>query len=513
MPSIIFINPPVIKPCEPPAGIARLSACLQDTDIDRVVVDANVEGLLFLLSNHCQATDTWSKRASKNLHYHLGELRSGKIYNNHGRYQRAIADINRLLEISARPFDVHLSLGNYQDNQHSPLNSTDLLWAAGNPDKNLFYPYFHQRIQNLIALHNPTHIGFSLNFLSQALTTFAMLGYIRQHYPDIKLLLGGGLITSWVRSPNWRTFPQPFGPFAGIVDKIFAGPAEHELLRYLKVKTFPKQNHPDYSQLVTNSYLAPGIILPYAASSGCYWNRCEFCPEQAEGNSYVSMTSKQIINELHTLINQHRPKLIHLLDNAISPNLLTALAENPLAVPWYGFARVSEQLSDYNFCRALKESGCVMLKLGIESGDQQVLDGMAKGVTVELTGRVLEALHAAGIATYVYLLFGTPSETVEKARQTLQFVRQYHQCITFLNLAIFNLPINSALASTLDKHSFYGADLSLYTDFDHPLGWSRKEIRNFLEKEFKRVPEIAQILRRDPPLFTSNHAPLTLIKQ
>ena len=33
-------------------------------------------------------------------------------------------------------------------------------------------------------------------------------------------------------------------------------------------------------------------------------------------------------------------------------------------------------------------------------------------------------------------------------------------------------------------------------------------MRAFLDREFKRQPEIAAILRRDPPLFTSNHAAL-----
>ena len=54
---------------------------------------------------------------------------------------------------------------------------------------------------------------------------------------------------------------------------------------------------------------------------------------------------------------------------------------------------------------------------------------------------------------------------------------------------------------------FYDGDLSLYTDFVHPKGWNRGLVRNFLDREFKRHPAVAAILRRDPPLFTSNHAP------
>ena len=45
----------------------------------------------------------------------------------------------------------------------------------------------------------------------------------------------------------------------------------------------------------------------------------------------------------------------------------------PAGAPWYGFVRVTRRLADEDFCRALKLSGCVMLKLGLESGDQGVL--------------------------------------------------------------------------------------------------------------------------------------------
>ncbi len=49
-----------------------------------------------------------------------------------------------------------------------------------------------------------------------------------------------------------------------------------------------------------------------------------------------------------------------------------------------------------------------MLKLGIESGDQEVLDRLNKGIDLPTASAVLKSLKKAGIATYVYLLFGTP---------------------------------------------------------------------------------------------------------
>jgi hypothetical protein len=187
---------------------------------------------------------------------------------------------------------------------------------------------------------------------------------------------------------------------------------------------------------------------------------------------------------------------------------MAALAASPVGAPWYGFARVTADLADPEFCRQLRASGCVMLKLGLESGDQGLLDALGKGIELETAARALAALTAAGIGTYVYLLFGTPKEDPASARKTLAFVAGHSACIAFLNLAVFNLPVNCEEAHGLDLRAFYDGDLSLYTDFVHPHGWGRREVKAFLAGEFTRHPAIRPILLRQPPLFTSNHAPL-----
>jgi radical SAM superfamily enzyme YgiQ (UPF0313 family) len=207
------------------------------------------------------------------------------------------------------------------------------------------------------------------------------------------------------------------------------------------------------------------------------------------------------------LVGRTKPVLLHVLDNAMSPQLLRALSENPPGVPWYGFARVTPHLADADFCMILKHSGCTMLQLGIESGDQAVLDSEHKGIDLEVVSLALKNLRMAGIATYIYLLFGTPSESLQEARKTLAFTVRHADEIGFLNLAIFNLPIYGHEAQELETRMHYEGDLALYADYHHPRGWHRARVRQFLDKEFKRHPAIAAIIRRDPPIFTSNHAP------
>lgn len=498
---MLLIYPPVAKPCEPPAGIARLYGAITKHGYKCSLLDANLEGLLYLLGSAGEQPDTWSKRATRNLETNLALLRSADACKNKDRYTRAIKDLSRLLAMKSSSFGVLAGLSDYHDSRLSPVSSHDLFQAAARPEGNPFFAYFSNRLSGLIEKTNPAFVGFSINFLSQALTAFAIIGFIKKSAPNLKIIIGGGLITSWMRRPGKRH------SFTGLIDFMVEGPGEQALLSLLGIDTQESgQELPDYSMFSLDHYLAPGRIIPYSASTGCYWSKCTFCPEGAEKSEYRHITATRAVGELRVLNKNYRPALIHLVDNAVTPSLMAKLIEEPLGAPWYGFARVTPELTDPDFCSSLRTAGCVMLKLGIESGDDKVLRAINKGVTASDSASALDALHKAGIATYVYLLFGTPQESLSAAQKTMAFTIEHHDKIDFLNLAIFNMPIYGADAATLSTANFYEADLCLYTDFVHPLGWSRRLVRQFLDKTFKRHPAIAAITRRDPAIFSSNHA-------
>jgi len=301
---------------------------------------------------------------------------------------------------------------------------------------------------------------------------------------------------------------QGRNPFRGLVDRLVAGPGEDPLLSLCGIDSAAQTHFPPvYNGLPLRDYLSPGTILPYSASQGCYWRRCSFCPEKAEGNPYIPLPADRAREDLQKTSERIRPDLIHLLDNAVSVQLMTALAERPLGVPWHGFARIDRSLADPRFCAALKRSGCAVLNLGLESGDQEVLDRLEKGIRLETASLALRELKKAGIAAYVYLMFGTPPETPASARRTLEFIVRHQEEVGFLNLALFNMPICGPETGELETSRFYEGDLSLYTDFSHPDGWGRRQVRDFLENEFKKHRAVSAILRRDPPVFTSSHAP------
>jgi len=634
---LVLIHPPVSKPCEPPAGIARLAGYLEARGVSCTLIDANGEGFRFLFGpvlrvegsgrpgrhglapdtevspvrvkppgesmsgRNLANLDTWTRRAMRNLDRHLRDLRSPPLYSHPDRYRRAVADLSRILARLTGRREVVLGLADYQDGELSPVRSRDLLTAAGRPERNPFFPYFiNELAPRLAAGAPPLTIGVSLNYLSQALCAFAMIGFLRARHPQARIVLGGGLVTSWLRRR-----PQARYAFDGLVDNLVAGPGEEFLLnlanncgsgiregghpgggeildaavsradsRIPAVRSIQKATQdmtvgpdtttavdptalhgapvsqdapasrscwsdcgpalgwtglpdegtagtgvetrsagasscPDYRAFPGDLYLAPGPVLPYSAAAGCWWRRCRFCPETAERNPYRPLSAEKVFADLNRLKKEMNPVLIHFLDNAMSPALLAALARHPVGVPWYGFARITEQLAAPEFCRRLRDGGCVMLKLGLESGDQRVLDALDKGIDLKMASRVLWNLKAAGIAAYVYLLFGTPAEDREAARRTVEYVAAHSAAIGFLNIALFNMPAFAAAASGLATRPFSDGDLSLYVDFNHARGWSRGDLRRFLAGEVKGHPAIAAILRRTPPVFTSNHAPFT----
>ncbi len=505
--SILLIHPPIAKPCEPPSGIAKLAGALKYAGIDCRIYDANLDGFSDLLDHPVPANDTWSKRAFGNIEKNLRALRSKELYTGIDRYKRAVMDINRVLQVAGCVADVNLSLSNYTSSRLSPVRSEDLLKAAEQFDKDPFFSSFRKRLTAYFTVKEPEIVGFSVNFMSQALCAFAMAGFIRKRFSGIRIVFGGGLITSWMNIPGFNN------PFVGLIDDLVSGPGEDVLLKICGAgkRDLSGCAGYDYSVFDMGRYLSPGPVVPYSTARGCYWQKCAFCPEKSEHGSYQPLGIEFVGQDIAQLISKENPTLIHFTDNALSPKFLKYVIKYPPNAPWYGFVRITDHLADPDFVRGLKLSGCVMLKLGVESGDQAVLDALEKGINLNIVSQTLKNLKKAGIAAYVYLLFGTPAETRKSAAKTLDFTLAHAHAIDFLNLAVFNLPAYSEDSGKLDTVEFYRGDLSLYNDFVHPNGWNRDKVRPFLAKEFKKSPAIKAIINNDPPFFTSNHAPFLVM--
>lgn len=498
---MLLIFPPIAKPSEPPAGVALLSAALKEQGVACHVVDANIQGILYLINSDLNPSDSWSKRALKNRDQILSDLKDPCLYENMDRYHQRVYDLNKLLSISVDNKRFKITLSDYSDNRLSSVSSKDLLKSATLYKENPFFGFFEEKLKPQVLNTEAQFIGISLCYLNQALVSFALAGWIKDNFKDKKIIMGGGLISSWMSRPDYND------PFKDLVDVTVRGEGEQPLLELLGKKNSKKRHYvPDYDFAKNDPYFSPGKVLPFRASIGCYWSKCNFCPEKAETRPYSSQRASKVLADLKQIEDSYAPDYVHFIDNAVTPAFLKALSKSRFSFKWYGFVRFEKEFLDPGFCHDLKASGCDMLKLGLESGDQAVLDQMNKGTDLKMVSIILKNLQQAGIMTFVYLLFGTGFEDEAAAFKTLEYIKAHEAYIDYLNLAVFNLPKFSDDAGNLDTQEFYHGDLSLYLNFTHPLGWDRKKVKHFIDKIFKKQIAVGSGIRKNPAFFSSNHA-------
>lgn len=527
MTDILLLQPPALKPSEPPLALAVLLAHLRGQGLAVEAIDANLDAMLHLLDGERLATeagntpDTSLRRALRHRASALALLRSPAAGQNFARYTTAVRYLNRLLALwTGATGEERLTLGDYQHEGLSPFNPDDLARVADGSRPTLFADYFATRLLPRLVATRPRIVAISINYLHQALPAFELAGLLRRQLPETLLVAGGGLVTSW--QEPLRRLELRLPPF----DRLIFGPGETALAalakgdageRYQLADSTAIGFAPDFSFAELAEYLAPRPLLPLSASRGCYWQRCLFCPEAAAPvHPFATARPAELPDLMRQLAETHGVRHIHLTDNAIPVNLLRALAERAeelTGLNWFGFVRFEAALEDAGFVARLAQSGCRMLQLGLESGSQAVLDRLGKGIRLDAAARILDNLAKAGIASYVYVMLGTPGETAADAELTLAFLEAHSSKIGFLNLSIMNLPRASGLLDNPEQYGIAataaldpGSPLGLYQGFRPTGDWDRHAARRFLDQRLLGSPAIRAIVNRTPPLFTSNHA-------
>lgn len=542
---VLLVHPPHAKACEPPPGLLALAGHLRSRGIPVAAADANLEvqeELLSRVSLEAEARAiaeggargaplSSARRAVRRGPGGLAALRRPETYREWGAYRAAADAVAEGWTAVSRARRARLSVSDLEVPGLSPLSSRDLLAAAREPGLLPFGPELARAASRLLR-GDPDLVAVSATFLSQALPAFGLAGLLRRLGYRGRLLLGGGVVTSWASRL------APASAVFQVWDGLVAGPGEAALELLARggppaqapgllapglgawnpvgsVPPSPVCFEPDVEDWPWSRYLAPGPILPLAATRGCYWRRCAFCPEAAQDRQpYRPGSPEALAGAILRARDSVGAARVHLTDDAVPPALLRRLARRlrGQGVAWYGFARLERQLLDPAFAAELADGGCAMLQLGVETPSQRLLDRMGKGTRAADAGPIVRTLAEAGIRTFVYLLFGLPGETGEEAEETLAWAVEHAQWITFANLALFHLPRGSALEEGLRDDAGPGpgeTDLSLYRPEAGRAGpggaGNLRALRKLLAYA-RRHPALRPILARTPPGFTSNHA-------
>jgi anaerobic magnesium-protoporphyrin IX monomethyl ester cyclase len=169
-------------------------------------------------------------------------------------------------------------------------------------------------------------------------------------------------------------------------------------------------------------------ILYLATSRGCvYW--CEFCTTvRMHGRKYRMRSPKNVVDELEFLHKTYGAKKFTFCDDAFTVDqprteaLCSEILQRGLKIEWNCGTRVD--MITKELLAKMKEAGCITVWFGVESGTQQVLDAMKKGISPELTIKVLGWVRELGLKPVPNVILGFPGETKKSAWKTIKFIEK-----------------------------------------------------------------------------------------
>jgi anaerobic magnesium-protoporphyrin IX monomethyl ester cyclase len=167
--------------------------------------------------------------------------------------------------------------------------------------------------------------------------------------------------------------------------------------------------------------------LNLIASRGCPF-RCNWCAKPIFGDSFQLRPAREVAQEMQQLKNKYGADHLWFADDIFGLNrhwveeFADAVEEFACAVPFKIQARAD--LLKEETVQALKRAGCAEIWMGVESGSQQVLDAMEKGLRVEEVVAARGYLRARGIRACYFLQLGYPGEQWMDILKTIALVRE-----------------------------------------------------------------------------------------
>lgn len=213
----------------------------------------------------------------------------------------------------------------------------------------------------------------------------------------------------------------------------------------------------DWSSFDTSLYV-PTVQIRTARS--CAF-KCAFCRYPITAGQLHLATIETVERDLRALKAAGVKNLVFIDDTFNVPlprfkNLLRMMIRNRFDFNWFSFFRCAN--SDAECFGLMRDSGCMGVFLGIESGDNQMLTYMNKAADIDRYRQGIRALKANGIVTFAALIVGFPGETRQSAMNTVAFLED--ACPDFYRTEIYYHYGNVPIAQQAEKFGITGAGYS-----------------------------------------------------
>jgi radical SAM superfamily enzyme YgiQ (UPF0313 family) len=278
--------------------------------------------------------------------------------------------------------------------------------------------------------------------------------HVKQYKPGIKVVMGG---------PHVTLLPEETLVSSPDVDVICRGESDATILELLPALenrlrldniagiSFRRDGQavhtPDRAAIIEMDFLPypayhflpwkryrphppHGMASPFAAivtSRGCPY-RCAYCSKPVFGNRFRAYSPERVIGEMKYLQEKFGVKEIAFYDDSFTLDekrvhaIAEKIIENKLRIAWTCETRVN--LVDKDLLKIMKRSGCYGVAYGIESASPEIIKTLQKDITADQVREAVRDSREAGLQVIGYFMLGSPGETPEDIRRTIDFAIQ-----------------------------------------------------------------------------------------
>ncbi len=229
---------------------------------------------------------------------------------------------------------------------------------------------------------------------------------------------------------------------------------------------------PDRGLLHNSEKYGKDRLSLMVGSRGCPFS-CAFCASVPLWERKVRLRSpKNIMKELDHLVQRYDTSSFGFWDDTFTTNRRCIMEFCGLVEKKYG-ARLSwdcltsVNCLDEEVLKALKRSGCKRIRIGVESGSDDILRKIKKNITTAQVMKAAGLIRRHGFWLHAYFMVGMPHETEGDLRKTIDFIKELDP--DSLNLCTFTPYPGTELYDHVLEHGLMppGADYSIYDSIGH----------------------------------------------
>lgn len=315
-------------------------------------------------------------------------------------------------------------------------------------------PFSDRFISDYLASQRPSFIGFSCT-TSSFLDGVRIAKMAKNVLPDVKTVFGGPHVSA-LKTQILADFPEVDFSVAGEGEKTLAellvcegqidAVSAMQGIVYRSREGTPHFNgyrskaleldslpFPAYEKLegYPQAYSLPIFNYPQVPNSSCISSRgcpyaCSYCDRSVFGNSFRFNSAEYLYEHLKYLKDRFHIRHINFYDDQFTFNrkrvtaLTRMMIDKPLGMTFNCAVRAEH--IDLDLARTMKEAGCWMISLGVETGDEDLLAQHRKNPNLEMLAEKIRLIRKARIRVKGLLMMGLPGETESSIKKSMDYV-------------------------------------------------------------------------------------------